>query len=69
MIAKIHLRRQLDGGYYVQGYIPPTAVNAMDFPEYTDCIAAADIELVEVKDREKQYDGKSNELIRNEGFK
>lgn len=68
MIAKLHLRRQPNGGYYVQGFIPENGINAPDLPEFFDCIASADVVLVEVENREKEYAGKSNRAIAEEGF-
>ncbi|MGZ5009204.1 MAG: hypothetical protein ACXV8W_14965 [Methylobacter sp.] len=68
MIAKLHLRRMPNGGYYVQGFIPENDINTPNLPEFSDCIAGAEIVLMEIRDRETQYSGKSNRMIAAEGF-
>lgn len=65
MVAKLHLRKQSNGNVYIQGVIPASQVYDI---EYVDQIASADIILAIVKDRTKEYAGKSNISIIEEGM-
>jgi len=68
MIAKLALRRLPNGDYYVQGVIPARGSNLLDLPEFADAVASAEVTLVEVEDREREYQGLSNETIKAKGF-
>ena len=71
MIAKLHLRKNKDGHFFIQGVIPADQAEELgvDYPNYNDMLAVVDVNLVEVHDRTKQYAGLRNDTIRMEGFK